>query len=120
MPHLKAVQDSGLIQFDDEHSQNARPLVHGILVSSLFSSIFGSLAPGCVYLNQSLQFEKPVFANDRVLARLEIEKVRKWRKGGLVLQCKTTVAVDRGEAPGTFTTKAIGGVAKVWLPSAHQ
>jgi hypothetical protein len=132
MPHLQAVKDSGLIQFinkqdseedddDDSNDFNSfQPLVHGIFVSSLFSSIFGSLSPGCVYMNQSLNFANPVFAEELILARIEIEKIRKWRRGGVVLQCNTTASVGYDENTGTFTKNAVTGVANVWLPSGYQ
>lgn len=130
MPHLQAVKDSGLIQFneeiphEDDSSKNSdttmKPLVHGIFVSSLFSSIFGSLSPGCVYMNQTLNFANPVFAEELVLARIEIEKIRKWRRGGVVLQCNTTVSVGYDDKTGTFTKDAVTGVANVWLPSGYQ
>jgi 3-hydroxybutyryl-CoA dehydratase len=117
MPHLDAVHASGLIQFDyDPLGRKVKPLVHGIFVSSLFSSIFSTLSPGCVYLNQSLQFSKPVYADDRVVARITIEKIRRWKKEGLVLQCETTVTVDNDGDSRT----AISGVANVWLPSGQQ
>lgn len=131
LPHLHAVHDSGLIQLQDDPTQNIKPLVHGIFVSSLFSSIFGTLAPGCVYMNQTLSFIKPVFAEDRIVARIEIQKIRRWKKGGLVLQCETSASVividdddnvegnkDGGEEDNS--TIAITGIANVWLPSGHQ
>eukprot|EP00529_Nitzschia_sp_RCC80_P037036 CAMPEP_0113444314 /NCGR_PEP_ID=MMETSP0014_2-20120614/2603_1 /TAXON_ID=2857 /ORGANISM="Nitzschia sp." /LENGTH=152 /DNA_ID=CAMNT_0000335323 /DNA_START=1 /DNA_END=457 /DNA_ORIENTATION=+ /assembly_acc=CAM_ASM_000159 len=43
-------------------------VVHGMLVAALFSSIFGCIAPGCVYLNQTLDFKKPVYVGDTVAA----------------------------------------------------
>ena len=123
MPHLEAIKDSGLIRMEEEKNATksmTKPLVHGILVSSLFSSIFGTLSPGCVYMNQTLQFANPVFVDDLVLARLEIEKIRNWRRGGLVVQCNTTVSVASTETPRIFDKKAVTGMANVWLPSGHQ
>jgi acyl dehydratase len=132
MPHLEAVKDSGLIQFSNQQQQNddgsdasssstmIKPVVHGIFVSSLFSSIFGSLSPGCVYMNQTLQFANPVFAEELILGRIEIQKIRRWRRGGVVLQCHTTASVGHDEDNGTFTKDAVTGVANVWLPSGYQ
>ena len=124
LPHLQAVQESGLIQFhpDDQEPKRIKPLVHGMLVSSLFSSILGTLSPGCVYLNQTLAFSKPVFAEDRIVARIQIERIRPWRKGGLVLQCKTTVSFvteEDGKDEQDHSRIAITGSANVWLPSGH-
>ncbi len=75
MPYLKAHYDSGLIQLEGD-GETTKVLVHGMLVASIFSSIFGSLAPGCVYLNQTLKFATPLHADETVLGRIEIEKVR--------------------------------------------
>lgn len=136
MPHLQALQNSGLIQFfhedeqppalldrddndDSDHTMRLKPLVHGIFVSSLFSSIFGSLSPGCVYMNQTLQFTNPVFAEDLILGRIEIQKIRKWRRGGVVLQCKTIASIGYDESTDTFTKDAVTGIANVWLPSGY-
>lgn len=112
MPHLKSHQDSGLIQLKED-GEMTKILVHGMLVSSIFSSIFASLVPGCVYMNQTLNFSSPVYVDDIVLGRVEIEKVRKWRKGGVVVQCHTQVIVSPSEAI------AIKGIANVLLPSGY-
>jgi hypothetical protein len=117
MPHLNAVKESGLIRFRDPSCQHMKPLVHGIFLSTLFSSIFSTLSPGCVYIKQTLSFSNPVYADDRVVARIQIEKINRWRKGGLVLQCQTTVSVHDDDEN---STTAISGAATVWLPSAHQ
>lgn len=123
LPHLQALDESKLIQFEESQTENPpimKPLVHGIFVSSLFSSIFGSLSPGCIYLNQTLNFSNPVHAEDMVLARIEIQKIRKWRRGGVVVQCNTTV-VDVPDQPNEKSkTVLVTGTANVWLPSGYQ
>ena len=124
MPHLQAVQDAGLMKLneceDGSNTTTMKPLVHGIFVSSLFSSIFGSLSPGCVYMNQTLHFAHPVFAEELVLARIDIEKIRKWRRGGVVVQCQTKALLVYDENNCTCTKDAVTGVANVWLPSGYQ
>ena len=64
-------------------------------------------------MNQSLNFAGPVHADEPVLGRVEIEKVRKWRKGGVVVQCDTQVILQSTNVP------VIKGTANVWLPSGH-
>lgn len=46
-----------------------RCIVHGMLCSSLFSTIFATQIPGSIYVSQSLQFKAPVFVGDAVRAR---------------------------------------------------
>ncbi len=45
-----------------------RPVVHGMLVASLCSTLMGTYLPGrrCLYLAQTLEFRKPVFVGDVV------------------------------------------------------
>jgi len=54
-------------------------IVHGMLVSSLFSAIIANNlpGPGSIYLSQELNFKKPVFLNEEVLAEVEIINIRK-------------------------------------------
>lgn len=46
-----------------------RCVVHGMLHSSLFSTIFATRIPGAVYVSQNLDFKAPVFVGDTVIAR---------------------------------------------------
>ena len=115
IPSLQANLEAGLIQFEsqgDDSNAMTRPLVHGMLVSSLFSSIFGTLVPGCVYIHQSLHFRGPVFANDPLLGRIQIERIRKWSKAGVVVECDTKVLCQEKEV--------VSGSAKVWLPGGFK
>lgn len=55
-----------------------RPIVHGMLLASLFSGLLGQQLPGkgTVYLGQSLSFKQPVFVGDEVTAEVEIITLR--------------------------------------------
>ncbi|MGY3887590.1 MaoC family dehydratase [Aeromonas aquatica] len=55
-----------------------RPIVHGMLLTSLFSGLLGQHLPGkgSVYLGQSLSFKQPVFVGDEVTAEVEIIALR--------------------------------------------
>jgi len=46
-----------------------RPVVHGMFLGALCSSFVGMYLPGkrCLYMSQSLQFKKPVYAGDTVI-----------------------------------------------------
>lgn len=50
-------------------------IVHGILVSSLFSNIMGTDLPGpqSVYVSQTLEFKAPVYVGDEIIASVEVE-----------------------------------------------
>ncbi|MDD4069755.1 MAG: MaoC family dehydratase [Candidatus Izemoplasmatales bacterium] len=54
-----------------------KQIVHGMLVSSLFSAIFGVQLPGLgsIYTKQSLKFTKPVYFGDLVTARVEVKDI---------------------------------------------
>ena len=86
-------------------------VVHGMLVASLFSSIFGTLIPGAVYLEQSLQFVRPVYVEELVVGKVTIIDIDKNPKRpiakGIVLTCDTTVLRQN--------KVCIKGTAKVWL-----
>jgi acyl dehydratase len=126
-----ALEAAGLIRF---HNDGVTPkaLVHGIFVSGIFSSIFASIAPGCVYVNQSLDFCGPVFVEDTVVGCLQIERVRDWTRrrrkggirGGVVVECHTRVykllssnnnAYQQSQSP-VEAQLVIKGRANVWLP----
>ncbi len=92
----KSHVDAGLIRMVDDEFTTSKPVVHGMLISSIFSSIFASLAPGCVYMNQTLDFVVPVHAGDTITGHVKIERIRKWRKGGVVVQCRTEAHKDVG------------------------
>lgn len=83
-------------------------IVHGILVSSLFSTLFGRAIHGSIYVSQSLHFKRPVFVGASVRAKMEIVSVDHRAKGSL-LTCTTTCCLLDG-------TLAVVGEAKVLLP----
>ncbi|MFM4703564.1 MaoC family dehydratase [Aeromonas bivalvium] len=55
-----------------------RPIVHGMLLASLFSGLLGQQLPGegSIYLGQSLSFKQPVFVGDEVTAEVEVISLR--------------------------------------------
>ena len=72
--------DKNPIHMSDEYAENSRfkrRIAHGMLLSSFFSSIFGTRLPGngCVYVNQSLSFKKPVYLNDTVTAIVTVTAI---------------------------------------------
>lgn len=74
--------DFNPIHLDEEAAKNSmfkRRVVHGALVSSLFSGLLGTKLPGegCIYLGQTLTFKKPVFLDEEVTAIVEVKNIRK-------------------------------------------
>mmetsp|Transcript_1462 Transcript_1462/g.2175 ORF Transcript_1462/g.2175 Transcript_1462/m.2175 type:complete len:268 (+) Transcript_1462:2-805(+) len=73
------------------------PIVHGILLSSLFSNIFGNLIPGAIYRHQSLKFHNAVRVNEDVVGRVVVTKLRQINRkgrgsgGGVLCVCDTSV-----------------------------
>ncbi len=84
-------------------------IVHGIFVSSLFSTLFGRSIPGAIYVSQNLNFKKPVHVGKDVIARMEIVNAEP-RKRNILLTCSTTCRLADG-------TVVIEGEAKVLVPA---
>jgi len=103
--------DNNPIHFDEEIARKSifgRPVVHGILTSSLFSAILGRTISGCVYVNQTLKFKRPAYVGEFIRARIEITKLDRTTKG-LVLTCST-------KCFGNDDKILIDGEAQVLLP----
>ena len=69
-------KDKNPLHIDPNYAKNTRfgkPIVHGALLFSHFSRVFGTIWPGegSVYLKQSIEFQRPIFVGDA--ATLEIE-----------------------------------------------
>jgi len=98
-----------------------RPVAHGMWTASLISAVLGTTlpGPGCVYLGQTLDFQKPVFPGDTVTATVRVlEKQDKKRiirfetictnQGGQIvlrgeawgIALKDSVRVKRKHMPG--------------------
>jgi 3-hydroxybutyryl-CoA dehydratase len=69
--------DRNPIHMSDEYAEGSRfkkRIAHGMIASSFFSALFGTKLPGfgCVYVNQSLNFKRPIFINDTVIATIKV------------------------------------------------
>lgn len=84
-------------------------IVHGMLASSLFGTLFGRTIAGAIYVSQNLNFKRPIPVGAEVIARMEIINMENRRKGTLVT-CATTCRLAEGEG-----LIAIEGEAKVLL-----
>ena len=77
----KISTDDNPIHLDQKYAEDTvfgQRIVHGILVSSLFSGLIGGRLPGhgAVYLGQSLSFKAPVYINEKVKVSVEVIKIR--------------------------------------------
>ncbi len=73
--------DVNPIHLDAAYAQTTRferRIVHGMLVSSLFSTLFGTQVPGpgAIYLGQKLRFKAPVYPGDTITAAVELTNMR--------------------------------------------
>ena len=67
-----------------------KTIVHGIFVSSLFSTIFGRTFTGSIYVGQELSFKRPVFVDADIKAVVKVIEVDRKSKGDFV-KCSTIV-----------------------------
>lgn len=110
-PEMEVLRRAGLIRLQD-NGKTIQQLVHGMMVASVFSCIFGTLIPGSVYRSQSLKFRAPVFANEPIVGRVEVTAVRSVRDG-VVVKCDTKVLKSKTEL-------CVEGEAIVWLPGVEK
>lgn len=72
--------DHNPIHLDEAYAaqtQFKQRIVHGALVSSLFSALLGEQIPGhgAIYMAQSVQFKAPVYLDMEVIATVEITAI---------------------------------------------
>ena len=72
--------DRNPVHMDEEYAEKSRykkRISHGMISSSFFSALFGTKlpGPGCVYVNQSLNFKRPVYIGDTVTAIITVTKI---------------------------------------------
>ncbi len=52
-----------------------KPIVHGLLYTSLIPTLFSTAVPGTLYRSQTFEFRNPVFHDELITAHIEIVKV---------------------------------------------
>ena len=72
--------DKNPVHLDEDFaaaSRFKRRIAHGLISASYFSALFGTKLPGvgCVYVSQNLNFKRPVYLDDEVLATVTVEKI---------------------------------------------
>lgn len=60
-----------------ERSRFKGRIAHGLMSAAFFSALFGMKlpGPGCVYVSQNLNFRRPVYIGDTVVAEVEVTEV---------------------------------------------
>jgi len=81
--------DQNPIHIDHEYAAKTvykRPIMHGYLGGSVFSEIFGNHFPGegTVYLNQKLEFRRPMYADETYKAILTVKEIHSNRNRALI------------------------------------
>ncbi|CAI5720660.1 hypothetical protein KXD40_000729 [Peronospora effusa] len=73
--------DNNLLHVDADfalkHASKSKPIVQGLLVGSLFATIFGRTVPGALYVKQDIRWKAPLLVDEKVTARICVTKVRK-------------------------------------------
>jgi len=72
--------DRNPVHMSDEYAEKSRfkrRIAHGMISSSFFSALFGTKlpGPGCVYVNQSLNFKRPIYIGDTVTAIITVIEI---------------------------------------------
>lgn len=105
--------------------QRQQPIVHGMLSASMFTSMFGTMLPGAVYLRQKVAFLQPISINEIVTATITITHIRQ-RKNDVYLTCTTniysSISSDSTASDGNVVEMQmlkVRGEAKVWLPDTN-
>ena len=91
--------DKNPIHLDEDYAEKSmfgRRIVHGFLVGSLISAVFGTILPGegAIYLHQEMNFRKPVYHGDEITATVEVTDIRKDKS---ILYFSTICKNGRGE-----------------------
>lgn len=91
--------DSNPVHLDDAYAKETMfkgRIVHGFLTGSLISAIIGTILPGegTIYLNQTMNFRKPVRIGETVKATVEVVGIR---EGKNILTLNTYCENSHGE-----------------------
>lgn len=91
--------DRNPIHLDQEYAEQSRfgkRIVHGFLVGSLISAVFGTQLPGegAIYLHQEMNFRKPVYHGDEITATVVVTNIKKDKS---ILYFDTKCENGRGE-----------------------
>ena len=91
--------DRNPVHLNEEYAQNTifkGRIVHGFLTGSLISAVIGTVLPGegTIYLNQTMNFRKPVRIGETIKATVEIVGIREDKN---ILTLNTYCENEKGE-----------------------
>ena len=103
--------DTNPVHTDEAYAQSSvfgQRVVHGMLVASMFSTIFGTIYPGLgtAYLYQDIRFHEPVFPGQTITAVVELVELLGRNRFGVF---KTIATNENGKV-------VMDGTAKVRFP----
>ncbi|CAA7390808.1 unnamed protein product [Spirodela intermedia] len=114
LAYSKVSWDTNPVHFDPEVASGVAgflgPIVHGMLVASLFPRIVASHFPGAIYVSQTLQFKLPVYIDEEITAQIQPVGIREIKKR-FIAKFSTKCFRDGGETP------VLDGHATVILPT---
>lgn len=104
--------DNNPVHINEDYARKSRfgkKIAHGLFSAGFFSAIFGTKLPGagCVYVSQNLNFKKPVYIDDTVVATVTVLEVNKKSKK---VMFKTECTVKH--------KVVIDGTAVIFIPGA--
>ncbi len=73
-------KDMNKAHFDEKYTQSTifkKPIIHGMLLGSLFSKVFGLEYPGegTIYCSQSLKFLKPAYPDEPLTVKVSVKEI---------------------------------------------
>jgi len=91
--------DKNPVHLNEEYAKNTifkGRIVHGFLTGSLISAIIGTILPGegTIYLNQTMNFRKPVHIGEKIKATVEIVGIKEEKN---ILTLNTYCENEQGE-----------------------
>ena len=95
----KVTGDNNPVHLDTEYATKTifkRRIIHGMLGATVFSKVFGTMFPGegTIYLNQNLQFLRPMFVDTSYKAVFEVIEIDSEKHRGTIT---TMILNDEGK-----------------------
>jgi acyl dehydratase len=92
--------DNNPVHLDKEYAEKTifkRPIAHGMLGASILSKVFGTIFPGegTIYLNQTLNFLRPMFVDQEYEAVFEVKEIIADKNKAII---STTIQNNEGKS----------------------